>query len=75
VRSVCVCVCVCVCACAYGFVAHGAERLQVVQRALSSSAVHRPDVVHLPEVAFHRSADHLVELWEESREPREGWFF
>ncbi|TNN40201.1 hypothetical protein EYF80_049639 [Liparis tanakae] len=42
-----------------------ADEAQVVQRALSSSAVHRPDVVHLPEVAFHRSADHLVELWEE----------
>ena len=46
----------------YGFVADGAERLQVVQGALSSSAVDRPDVVHLPEIPFDRRADHLVQL-------------
>lgn len=42
--------------------ADGAERLQVVQKALSSSTVHRLDVVHLPEVALYRVTDHLVQL-------------
>lgn len=46
----------------YGFVAHGAERLQVVQRALSSSSVDGPDVVDLPEISLDRSSDHLVQL-------------
>lgn len=48
--------------CTYRFVADRAERLQVIQGALSSSAVHRPDVVNLPEIPLHRSADHLVQL-------------
>lgn len=46
----------------YHAVADGAERLQVVQKALSSSAVHRLDVIHLPEVAFDWVTDHLVQL-------------
>lgn len=44
-----------------------AERLQVVQGALSSSSEHRPDVVHLPEVPFPGGSDHFVELQEEPR--------
>lgn len=55
-------VCVCVCVSTYAPVADGAQRLQVVQGALSSAAVDRPDVVHLPEVPLDRSADHLVQL-------------
>lgn len=42
--------------------ADGAEGLQVVQRALAPAAVNRPDVVDLPKMALHWSADHLVEL-------------
>lgn len=56
--------------CTYGLVADGAERLQVVQRALSSSAVDRPDVVDLPEIPFDRSADHLIQL--ETQTERSG---
>lgn len=48
--------------CTYGFVADSAECLQVVQRALASSAVDRTDVVNLPEIPFNRSSDHLVQL-------------
>lgn len=48
--------------CTYGLVADGAERLKVVQRALSSSAVDWPNVVDLPEIPFDWSADHLVQL-------------
>lgn len=56
----------------YSLVADGAESLQVVQRALSSSAVDRPDVVDLPEIPFDRSAYHLVQLethteWDNER--------
>lgn len=46
----------------YRAVADGAKRLQVVQKALSSSTVHWLDVVHLPEVAFYWVTDHLVQL-------------
>lgn len=53
--------------CTYRFVTDGAEGLQVVQRTLSSSTVHGPDVVHLPEGSFHRSADHLIQLKKRSR--------
>lgn len=49
-------------ACTYGLVADGAEGLQVVQRALAPAAVDWLDVVYLPKVALHWSADHLVEL-------------
>lgn len=59
-------------ACTYSLVADGAESLQVVQRALSSSAVDRPDVVDLPEIPFDRGAYHLVQLethteWDNER--------
>lgn len=46
-------------------VTDGAERLQVVQGALSSPSEHRPDVVHLPEVPFPGGSDHFVELQPE----------
>lgn len=48
--------------CTYGFVADCAECLQVVQRALASSAVHWTDMVDLPEIPFDRSSYHLVQL-------------
>lgn len=44
--------------------ADSAECLQVVQRALASSAVDWTDVVNLPEIPFNRSSDHLVQLFE-----------
>lgn len=43
-------------------VAGCAQSLKVLQGALSSSAVHGLDVVHLPELPCHRAPDHLIQL-------------
>lgn len=51
--------------CTYGLMTDGAQCLQVIQRALSSSTVDRLDVVDLPEITFNGSSDHLVQLKEQ----------
>lgn len=43
-------------------VTDGAECLQVVQGALSSSTGHWPDVIHLPEMPFPRVSYHFIKL-------------
>lgn len=48
-----------------------AQRLKVLQGALSSSAVDGPDVVHLPELPFRRVPYHLIQLSKRKvRHPR-----
>lgn len=48
--------------CAHTALWQTVQCLQVVQRALASSAVDRTDVVNLPEIPFNGSSDHLVQL-------------